>query len=43
MDDLDDLTTDPDCPSCGTRCRPRGAAWWCHHCQVAVIGSEIAP
>lgn len=35
MDEL--LATDPDCPSCGTRCRQKGAAWWCYFCSVAVI------
>ncbi|MGX5772717.1 hypothetical protein ACWKWN_18395 [Microbacterium trichothecenolyticum] len=30
--------TDPDCPSCGTRTTPRGRAWWCHHCDIAVLG-----
>lgn len=36
--DLSGITaTDPDCPSCGTRAVPRGRAWWCRTCDIAVI------
>jgi predicted RNA-binding Zn-ribbon protein involved in translation (DUF1610 family) len=33
----DDLATDPDCPNCGTRCRPKGMAWECVTCGLIVL------
>jgi ribosomal protein L37AE/L43A len=30
--------SDPDCPSCGTRCQPTRAGWTCRTCGIDVLG-----
>jgi hypothetical protein len=38
LPDADDLeSTDPDCPACGIRAQPRGANWYCTHCDLVVL------
>ena len=33
----DIFQTDPDCPNCGTRCRPKGVVWECVSCDLVVM------